>query len=167
MFDLMYLFTKKSGKDHFLAYSFPMTISGPRIGPSQVYINGVSSLIYIQQPESRRSKFFIGGSLGSSHFIARNLNLKIGFLSQKIAIIGRPLELSKKKFTNYWSFSEGYFWIFIEKKRFFLGKFSFEGVLTWSHFGGCSGDLAPLKKSNTPDLFYPRMDLSIPIIKLR
>jgi hypothetical protein len=27
----------------------------------------------------------------------------------------------------------------------FLGKFSFERVLTWSNFGGCSAETAPLK----------------------
>jgi hypothetical protein len=48
----------------------------------------------------------------------------------------------------------------------FLGKFSFQGVLTWSNFGGCSARIAPPKNSNTPDLFYSMMDLSIAIIKL-
>jgi environmental stress-induced protein Ves len=48
----------------------------------------------------------------------------------------------------------------------FLGKFSFQGVSTWSNFGGCSAEIAPPKNSNTPDLFYSRMDLSIAIIKL-
>jgi hypothetical protein len=48
----------------------------------------------------------------------------------------------------------------------FLEKFSFQGVSTWSYFGGCSAEIAPSKNSNTPDLFYSRMDLSIAIIKL-
>ncbi len=48
----------------------------------------------------------------------------------------------------------------------FLVKFSFQGVLTWSNFGGCSAETASPKNSNTPDLFYSRMDLSIAIIKL-
>jgi hypothetical protein len=48
----------------------------------------------------------------------------------------------------------------------FLGIFSFQGVLTWSNFGGCSAETAPPKNLNTPYLYYSRMDLSIAIIKL-
>jgi hypothetical protein len=48
----------------------------------------------------------------------------------------------------------------------FLEKFSFQGVSTWSNFGGCSAETASPKNSNTPDLFYARRDLSIDIIKL-
>jgi hypothetical protein len=47
---------------------------------------------------------------------------------------------------------------------YFLGKFGFQGVSTWSNFDGCSAEIAPPKKSNTPDLFYSRMDLSIAIV---
>jgi environmental stress-induced protein Ves len=48
----------------------------------------------------------------------------------------------------------------------FLVKFGFQSVSTWSNFGGCSAEIASPKNSNTPDLFYSRMDLSTAIIKL-
>jgi hypothetical protein len=48
----------------------------------------------------------------------------------------------------------------------FLRNFSFQGVSTWSNFGGCGARIAPPENSNTPDLFYSRMDLSVAIIKL-
>jgi hypothetical protein len=37
---------------------------------------------------------------------------------------------------------------------------------TWPNFDGCSGHIAFAINSNTPDLFYLRMDLHIGIVKL-
>jgi hypothetical protein len=92
------------------------------------------------------------------------------FQNEKSLLMDSPLGFSNENFTIYHSF-EGPLksaFGFLQKCFFdgFLEKLNFSRGSTWPNFDGCSGHIAPAKNSNTPDLFYPRMDLQIEIIKL-
>jgi hypothetical protein len=107
----------------------------------------------------------------AAHFMARNLNLKMGFFQTKnrrhwTTRWDNPMKISRN--IDLLEVYQILYLNFYLKNFFdvFLGKFSFQGVLTWPNFGGCSAETAPPKNSNTPGLFYSRMDLSIAIIKL-
>ncbi len=107
----------------------------------------------------------------TSHFIARNLSLKMGFFqtkncrywttprvnsTKKLGIIG-PLEVYRMVYLN-----------FRLKKLFrrIFGKFQFSRCVNMVQLRRLwCGNSAP-KNSNTLDLFYSKMDLSIAIIKL-
>jgi hypothetical protein len=155
---------QKYGKSLLLAWSFSSAISGPGVGPSPLYMG------YSRKVEGSSFPMVVVSDR-TNHFIARNLNLKIGFFQTKNRRYWTTRWDNPTKISGSIDLLEVYQMVYLNfyKKKFFdvfLGKFNFQGVSTWSNFGGCSAETAPPKNSNTLDLFYSRMDLSIAIIKL-
>ncbi len=133
-------------------------------GSSVVWVYGV-------QPDLRTFKLSNGGSLGTNDpYYSEKLSSKNGhFSKRKISLLKVHrkvlLDFCKNLFLD---FCKNLFLDFCKNLFFygFLEKLNFSRRSTRPNFDGCSGHIAPAKNSITPDLFYPRMDLQIGIIKL-
>jgi hypothetical protein len=130
-----------------LEWSISSAISGPEVGPFPLYMG------YSRKVEGSSFPMVVVSDR-AAHFMARNLNLKIGFFQMKNRRHWTTRSDNPTKISGNIDLLEVYQMLYLNfyLKIFFdviLGKFSFQGVLTWSNFQ-----------------FYPRMDLSIAIIKL-
>jgi hypothetical protein len=137
---------------------------------SDFWAKGWSVSLYMGYSRKVESKSFLMVVVSdrTSHFIAKNFNLIMGFFRRKITVIGQPWVNSTKNLGIIGP-SEVYRMVHLNfgLKIFidvFLEKNCFQGVSTWSNFSGCGAGIS--KNSNTSDLFYSWMDLSIAIIKL-
>ncbi len=156
--------TKRGLFPYFWSIDVSKMAEGPGIGPFPLYMG------YSRKVESSNFPMVVVSDR-TAHFMARNLNLKMGFFQTKnrrhqttrwdipTKISGNidPLEVYQMVYLNF------NLKIFFDV---FLGKFCFQDVSTWSNFGGCSAETAPLKIRIPRIYSIQGWDLSIAIIKL-
>ncbi len=132
---------------HWIAWYFWSAISRPR----DWSIEGINA-----QLESKRSKCFIGASLGPNEpFCSEKFTSENGhFWFERIVINEQSLGIIEQKFQQLsvlWRSIERFYLDFY--RIFFQWFFEEIWFWAWSDIDGCSQDKAPYGNSNTPDLF--------------